>query len=425
MGAFWTMEINFEDNIIIKKYITSCLKDQNQFIELLCNSYVCNHISITQSDISININNVQLLINYLLENNFIITGWRISATHNLFNKDYIFQILDILYTYFKKINKNGVIIFPNNYEFIANQNQKNIFGNYIIAFSEIGVKIVTPYQVNFCDCNNNNSIFDFLQLYEQELNLIITNNLEKYYDNYYYWKQIILKYNLKLPNIILDKNIDWKETDYPLLKSLIQLRIQDRFNYFHYDIEKFTKHIFNNDNTILKIADKDDLLKIEYYDKIKNNILPCKLSNSLTINTEDLIIQACCGLSHNIFKGGKFLIENNKIVDIIAEEGINGYINQKIANAHFMLDCYACTDKYFCQKGCRALQFKYSTEPYLPIKDICSIQQIILNTLIENYHNLGIFNYLFSQTLENRYKHELIKILKQRGYPEYEFKYSE
>jgi len=63
---------------------------------------------------------------------------------------------------------------------------------------------------------------------------------------------------------------------------------------------------------------------------------------------------------------------------------------------NFMLDCYGCPNKYFCMKGCRAAQFEDSTESLLPILNICKIQNIILITLIEEYHKLNLFNFYFS-----------------------------
>jgi len=63
------------------------------------------------------------------------------------------------------------------------------------------------------------------------------------------------------------------------------------------------------------------------------NFMACSLQCNLVINLADLSFPACHRLTYSFFNGGHFKIENNKIIDLVADEGVNGYFNQKISNS--------------------------------------------------------------------------------------------
>jgi len=78
-------------------------------------------------------------------------------------------------------------------------------------------------------------------------------------------------------------------------------------------------------------------------------------------------------MQHSIFNGGHFIIQNNTIIDIEANEGINGFLNQKITNNFFQPNCISCENKYFCNKGCHGYQWEYNAEPCIPVDHVCRL----------------------------------------------------
>ena len=61
-----------------------------------------------------------------------------------------------------------------------------------------------------------------------------------------------------------------------------------------------------------------------------------------------------------------------------------------------------------------------------PIPSVCKLLDRKNNFLVKIYHELGVFNELFLDQegeLEIGFKRELLKLLKAKGYPEYEYKY--
>ena len=404
----------------------SSLKQSNNTIELLIDSKKCDDLSINEEELDgkIYLNNLDILIQYFQENNIIINTWKIKTNNNLFVNNFYFKILDRLYQYFTFTHQSGQIFFPSNYSFCDNELQKIQVEKYLHLFQQINVKIVLPYYNYFHLTNISDNIINFMLKIHEKACLIITNkNLKNSIDNYKLWVQ---KFHLNDTNcktlaLTLDKTTIWTDDDIKLLLKLLEYIINDCYSKYDYNLEKFTQHVLSLTNQKRNM----DLITLQFYDKDKNNCLNCGISN-LTIDCADLNFYTCCGLHNSIFNGGKFLIEDNKIIDIIANEGINVYINQKVTNVFFTPDCFACEDKYFCERGCRAAQFEYSTESYFPISEICKLFNSRLNFLIKKYNDMGVFNTLFIKKpdiLSEMEKYELIKLLKNKGYPEYEYRY--
>ena len=386
------MEINYEDHALIKNYINTFLNDKNHFVELLFNYSICNNTEYIENNFSLN--NLEILIKYFKNNFHGINGWRIIS-------DKVnFEILDILYEYFNQIRQNGIIIYPIKK---IEVNDLKIIKEYIYKFSKIKVKLVVSYSLNF-------DIID------------IDNKLNDYENIFNFWEKSLRK----IPNIIIDQNIKWEDKDYENIKRLVVFLIRKICFHFSYDKAKIYEFLLlNKDVDNISSPQRNDLLNIKYFDKINNNTLQCKIASTLTIDCNNLSFPTCCGFSHSAFNGGKFIINNNEIVDIEANDGINGFLSQRFLNIHFNLRCYNCENKYFCRRGCQVSQFYRSTEPFLPNDDLCKLYNSILISLINEFQKIELFDFIFSKKeLDNRYKNELIKLLKVKGYPEYEYKYT-
>ena len=394
------MVLNIDDHLIFKNYIFSSLKN-NPNIELLFNATKCNTIeqNIELLDSNIFLDNLQLLLNYLIQNNLKILNWSLKTSCNLFLNNIYDQIIQLFNTYFININEIGTINYHTS--FLTNEilNKENQYNNIILNFY---------YTIYF----NNDINLELLNKIDH-LEIIINPD----YINSCLTQYITLVNYLQKYKILLDINI---KTDYcnnwttdqilqylQFLEYLLQIEISCNNN-----IEEICSHIFIKNNSPVSLY---------YFDKYKSNVLNCSIGNALSINCKNLTLPVCCGLQHQIFTGGQFIIQNNKIIDIKALDGIHGYLNQKLTNHFYQLKCVACEDKYFCPKGCHSLQFDFNVEPYFPVAQICQLENSRINFLIQKLHNLGIFHQIFmiDNLLDNAYKIQLIKLLINKGYNEY------
>ena len=366
------MDIHELDDQLFKGYILSMLKN-NFDIDLLIKADICGNYSLqslNSEEQLLCLNNLDFLLKYLKENNLSITNWTIKSNCNL--TDIYFKIIDLFNKYFNNLN----IIYPNRFlnsnievlEKYKLQTQNNIFTPFIFS-SKI---------------ENLNTILSYLDKYHEKLYIIISpKNIKEIPDN-------LLKVK-NYPNIqievITNTHIIWTDDQIIEYLQLLDFLIDN-----HYDL---------------------DILNLSYQDKLEDNIRDCPLYKKLTIDCMNLSFPACCGLQNQIFNGGK--LSN----DIIATEGLNGYINQKNSNIFFHPDCIACENKYFCQKGCQGAQFKYNAEPFIPMQSICKLENSRINFLIGKYHELGLLDEMISK---NNHQ-ELISLLVNKGYKEYGYRY--
>ena len=403
------MILNFQDNELFKNYILSLLK-KNTSINLLINTKICNNLDIDDFiNIDNYINNIQTLLNYLIENNLFISKFKIKSNLDLFIDNKIFQIFDLISDYFSHYtNNNKIIIFENNYKFCSNINKLN---EYINLFNNKNIKLLIPTYLSLKD--NFNKINDIKKL-NNEFYVIInpTDNINDYMK--------LQQYNIN-SNIIINKNIYWNDDQIQQCLFLIKYIIDNTYNLYN-NKKDFVKNVIPMNN---KYYNKSPII-ISYFDKFANNTLHCDLSDSLSINCKDLSLPACCGLQHSIFCGGRFEINEEKnIIDIKANEGINGYLNQRITNSFFQPNCVICANKFFCNKGCHGFQWEYNAEPYITVTNSCKLENSILNLLIQTYHELGLFDILFQEyNLSKNQKIQLIDLLNNKGFNEYEYKYS-
>ena len=424
MGRYYNMELNYQDHNVFNNYIFSSLQNEKTTIQLLINSNRCNNLTINEDkNICLYLNNVNILLDYLIENNLYIANWNIKSNDDLFFDDDWFNLLDSLYKYFDHFHQKGLISFPNTYLFCNNELKKVQVEKYISVFKANNIVILLPYYANLESQNSNESIFKFIQKYKERVMLLI--NPSSTIDNYKYWKNMLNNYNITNKGFILNKCVNWTTKEIENCLKLLEYMIQDRFMEYDYNIEEFAKYVLNfsqSNNSYF------DCLILDYYDKFRNNNISCHLNSKLTIDCKDLSFPACCGLCFSSFNGGHFVINENKITGIEAAEGMNGYFNQKLANSFYLPDCFACQNKYFCEKSCRSIQFEYHAEPFIPVPNICNLLNAKTNLFIKKYHELGLFHSFFNNSnnllIENPYmKYQLIKILKEKGYPEYEYRY--
>ena len=467
------MELNHEDHQVLKNYVLKYLTPNNNvqkqihlIIKPECNQkceycYLYKHgeelypLEKRKTNQEI-LNNINLLLEYFKENNIYEDYWELFAG-DLFYDNFWFDIMDSFYNYYKYMQEKNIspivnrpeIIIPCNMSFCQDDNKIQKVENYVNKFQKnLNVRIAFSYSTDgkySTDIREKHDISD--EFYDKVFSLMNKYNwqshpmisyegIENGIKNYIWWKEQYSKYFLKdhptniIPPFLEVRNDGWTEQQICSYLELLNYMIMDRFSLFNYDIEKFTKHLYFPEE---KIKEQNILPSIYGYDIIRlayfndhDNYKKCNLGLSLSINCADLSIVPCHRLTYSFFTGGKFKIENNKIIDIEALEGINGYLNHKLTNLHFELDCYGCENKYFCIHGCRGAQFEYNSESFLPIPSVCALLNAKLSFLVKKYSELGVFDYLFTQNeheLDAVYKKRLIDFLTIKGYPEYEYKY--
>lgn len=468
------MEVKQEDTEILKNYLNKhfLAKDSNiqKPIHLIvrpdCNQK-CEYCYLYQhgkelypldqrKDKQGLLKNLKILLNYFKEQDIFENFWELFAG-DMFYDNIWFDIMDLFYDYFSymknkqtiPVNKENAIIIPCNMSFCEDLEKIKKVKEYVHKFrDDLDMSISFSGSIDgkyATDVREKKEVSDefydrlFTLMKEEKWEfhpMISYEGIKNSLKNYKWWREQYEKYFMSehfalfAPPFLEVRNDGWTDEHLNYLIKLLDYAVEDRYKLLDYDIKKFTKHLFFPEDYVQKKhiiphQKGNDIILLNYRNK-DDNVMRCSLGFFLSINLADLSFPPCHRLNYSFFKGGHFVVENDKIVDITADEGINGFLLHKITNTHFNLDCYGCENRYFCKKGCRGAQFEYSTEAFLPIPSVCKMLNTEINFLVKKYVSMGVFDELFMQTeykLEPDYKKHLIELLSTKGYPEYEYKY--
>lgn len=259
--------------------------------------------------------------------------------------------------------------------------------------------------------------------------MISYEGINQIYNNYDWFKLKMQQYRLnsgnKIPYFLEVRNEGWSDEALGKYAEFLRYYLDNLFHEFNdSDVETF----FNKELRTLK---KDE--KINKYTPVegpsglgsllikKEHFVPCNLGIlNLTINAGDLSLLPCHRLAYPELRGGNFVIENNEITGIKASSYYNAYLNLLFFNNDYKPGCATCDYQQFCIKGCVGSQYEVFGDPSIPIPNVCKLLKTKMNTIIDYYHSIGLFHYLFTTEPEYPANANYQKILLKLGYTEYE-----
>ena len=126
------------------------------------------------------------------------------------------------------------------------------------------------------------------------------------------------------------RNDDWTDESIADYLKLLEHIINKRFEIYNNDLNKFIISVLdhNGENYGLeKVPGSIDPIFYHILTPGCDNHMSCDIGFSFIVNCYDLSIIPCHRLAYPYLSGGQFEVQNNKIIDIKANEGINGYFN--------------------------------------------------------------------------------------------------
>ena len=308
------------------------------------------------------------------------------------------EILDTLLDYVitKGLNIKAICI-PSNMSFCLKQESINRINKYIEDFLQYNVHvsiscsmdglIVDKYERPFNDNTDKlktkdyyNRILSFCSSHDFGFHPMISANSLKYQkENYKVWIQILhlLYPDEKIFKIKLGKvmqlevrNDEWTEE-----------HIKEYIDWLNFLIDTDKKEYFNNDN-----KEFFDEIYTEKFAKYKEvTYLPyqifrfketsCTIGKMVCVRLGDLAICPCHRTSYDKYILGKFIVDNDKIIDIKAN-------NVQLASAIYLTSalikpkCNECPLKWFCVKGCLGSQYETTNDVFYPIESVCQLEKV-------------------------------------------------
>lgn len=471
------MEINKDDDILINAFLNGTLLktfENDQRVELVvrpnCNQkcqycYLTkygNKIYPTEYNVSNEqiLNNIKLFFDYLIEKKAYVCHWEIFAG-DLFYDGLYFEIIDLFIEYFKKIldifpgnQEIGDISIPCNFSFINNEDTVKKFDEYYNKLLDIRVHLSLSCSTDGPNMNvrekinpDYDKLFTFIKKYNFGIHPMISyETIDNAIENYDWWVQQFEKYHFnpsrkdRHPCMLEVRNEGWTDEAIDKYIKLLDHIIEDRIKACYNNIDTFAISLFAKEeflkyhSMLIYAYGPHQMDPIKLIDNPnRDNHMTCSMGGILTVNCADLTLVPCHRLAYPHFRGAQFVIENNKIIKVKALNGLYAFLSQILENVKVKPICVNCENKQFCIQGCNGAQYEAFGEPFLPIPEVCKMLSSKINFLVEKYEKLGIFHFIFNNSdlqaspehpdltlLNSEYKNNLINLLIDKGYPEYE-----
>ena len=350
------------------------------------------------------LNNLEILFNWIIKEDFFIpeieyfTG---EIWHNQFGLD----VLELTYQAILKGLQVKQVLIPSNCSFLLDEIQTQKIQRYINKIRSCGVNLQFSISVDGAiiedfsrPLNNNQKKTDefydrmFLFAVHNEYYfhpMLSSSNIKYWKENYKWWDMMCKKYNFysaKQVVMMLEvRNDDWTDESIKDYCDFLDFLIEEEFKDLNYNVKEFAQAILNPDDYQL-------CGYLTYGLPPADTFAGCTVANSLCIRVGDLAICPCHRTAYPKFLYGHFIVKDNQIIDLEAEN-VNMAIRILLANnnlCHFKCDTCPCS--YFCLKGCFGSQIESTGDPFMPIPSVCHLFEEKLKFLITKYRNMGVID---------------------------------
>ena len=440
------IELEQEDTLLLKNYLEKKIYNLNSnktplarfefIIRPDCNQ-TCEYCYLykygkniyplkSRSDKNTILNNINLLLEYYLKELQLKIYYYDLFAGDLFYDDIFFDIMDIFFKYYLDIKKNQPeytnfqrvkIVIPTNLSFLENEEKTKRFEDYKNKLATVNCDIIISYSTDGFyaqDTREKKHLtqewFDktlaFCGKHEFGVHpMIAPENVDKAIINYDWWLENLNKYfSIDFewhPMLLPVRNDGWTQEKINLYLEYLNHMIEYRLEIFDRNLLNFTKHITQGqkEKGLLNSPNMDPL-RLDFKDKGQTSI-NCSLGESFAINCMNLEVVPCHRLAYPHLCGGKFKVENNKIIGIEAYENVSSYIALTNENRFYRPNCATCEIRGFCMQGCLGAQYEFSGEAHMPIPSVCNLFKQNIAFLLDKYAELGVLDIMLNPEFEN------------------------
>lgn len=347
--------------------------------------------------------NLKILFDYLIEQQYYIPNIEFF-TGEIWHSNFGLQVLQITLEAIQNGLQTNYILIPSNCSFVIQDEQMFKIQNYIDKYSHYGVKLGFSISVDGALLENENrplangyikteEFYDKMFLFAQHNNflfhpMVAAANIDKWIENYQWWEKKCQEYGYNIDGSVMMlevRNDNWTEQSITEYNNFMNYLIDRNFQKCNKDIGIFANNLFDGSGIGGYVP----------YAPAETDTFPgCTVANSLTLRVGDLAICPCHRTGYDKFIYGKFIVENDKIIDF---EGYNPQIAMKILYSNFNLTnigCDTCIYSDYCLKGCYGSQFESTGEIFAPIQCVCDFDKAKWNNIVSKYEKMGVHKYL-------------------------------
>lgn len=330
----------------------------------------------------------------------------------LFAQEIGFKVLETMLGHYAKIQSElrpQNIVVPTNFTFLLDNELTNRIEKRIADFASLGICLILSASVdgkyeesNRPECdgawlvnvtrlprddNYYERLFEFNARHGFGFHpMIYSRGIERWKDNFLWFQDGFKRYGIPPESLYLleVRNEEWSAKQTAEFADFIAFLVDWVWEYVGHDFGKlkefiFVKHGFNILNVFSTIG----------------RGLGCSLQSMVYVRLGDLAIVPCHRTMYPGMEAGKFVLQDDRIVDIEANnvEFLIGEVTfQGVAGPM----CEVCLIKSMCSKGCLGSQFEATGDFLSPIPTVCLLEHAKLLGLMRGYKRIGVWNRFLS-----------------------------
>lgn len=334
------------------------------------------------------LNNMRIFFDYLLEIDLRVSKLDLYSGE-IWESQFAYDVFETILEYVDKGLNIQTIMIPTNGSFTQNDSavekieffieefsMRNIPLDFSLSYDGILDRENRPYNnegLNESDSYDEDKLFGFADRHDYGFHpMVSAYKIEKWVENHKYWREKIKKLNRKVSKAVMCLEVRDGDT-----------WTDDAIEHYLEWLKVYTMDVINDDfgtnylsalEHILRISSDDNNYGyIPFFQHLDHNETSCSLTQQLVVRLGDLQIVPCHRLCYDKFIYGKYVVENNKIVDIEGKN-VNLMFSNLLMGGNGSLKCDTCIFNRYCIKQCRGACFEHHKETFYPIEDVCNLQ---------------------------------------------------
>lgn len=354
------------------------------------------------------LNNLEILYQYIIGNNFFIPEIDMFSGE-IWHTQFGLDILNLTLRYTQLGLNFGHILISSNCSFVNSPESWHQIQSYIDEFKKMGKPIIFSISVDgkvideaMRPRRNNekytdeyyDNLFAFAKYNSFYFHpMVSAHSVHLWKENFDWWKKMHNYYDLPLHQMMMleVRNDEWTEQ-----------AIKDYCDFITYVADDFLYDICKGD--IKKMANATANVRNINSPSLIDGYLPwaitntdtfigCTIATHLTVRLGDLAICPCHRTAYDKYLYGRFIVEDDTIVDI---EACNPQMAIKVLMGNVMVanpKCDTCLYAPTCLGGCYGSQLEATGDPFFPIKSVCNLYKAKYSTIFNYYKEKGMIDY--------------------------------
>lgn len=350
------------------------------------------------------LSNLRILLDWIIDNDFYIPKIELYSGE-IWEYEYGKEVLSIMYEYIQKGLQTTQIIIPSNCSFLRDDKATGYIQRFINNFKKYNIKLIFSISVDGKIVEDISRPFNDGSKKEDEFYekmfifaahnqfffhpMVAPINVHKWIENYEWWEFMCEKYGIDIDKAVMlleVRDSNWTEEQIEYYNQFLNYLIERYFNKIG-TVKTFVQELFGDVNCC------QDRLGgyVPYFLVDVDTYAGCTVANTMTVRLGDLAICPCHRTAYSKYLYGKFIVEDNKIIDIEANN-TQMAIRILFANNNLChLGCDSCVFNPHCMKGCFGSQLETVQDPFIPVPNICNFFKKKITNLLNRYEEYGVF----------------------------------